>query len=204
MFEQVRDLAARDDAEHGDQPEYRRDARKSVLFRATIYPADLFADVIIQDVSLTGVMGESDIEMQIGQTIHLTTDERSFYPGVVRWTRGRRFGLQFNEAQTLFGAADLDLQHGDGEGQLPRAERIALGISAKLVVGRPPRPATVRNISRFGMQLETSSGFAPGHRLLVKLNHESPIHGRVQWSKEGKIGLKSFEPMPAMNQNRFV
>jgi hypothetical protein len=204
MLEHIRDFAARDDAEHGDRLEHRRDARKSVLFRATIYPVDIFADVIIRDVSQTGVMGESDIEMQIGQTIHLSADAKSFHPGVVRWTRGRRFGLQFNEAQALFGAGDLDLQHGDSEGQLPRAERIALSISAGLVVGRPPRPATVRNISRFGMQLETSSGFAPGHRLLIKLSHESPIHGRVQWIKDGRIGLKSFEPMPAMSQNRFV
>jgi len=176
--------------------EHRRDARKSVLFRATIYPVDTYADVIIRDVSRTGVMGESDIEMHIGQTVHLSADEKAFHPGVVRWMRGRKFGLQFDEAQTLFGIGDLDLQHGDIEGQQPRAERIALSISARLAFGRPPRPATVRNISRFGMQLVSSSGFAQGQCLLIKVSHDPPIHGRVQWSKEGTIGLKAFEPIP--------
>jgi len=196
MLQQFRDFGACDDSGRGNRMEHRRDARKSVLFRATIYPVDVYADVIIRDVSQTGVMGESDIEMHIGQTIHLSADEKSFHPGVVRWTRGRKFGLQFDEAQSLFGIGDLDLQHGDIEGQQPRAERIALSISARLAFGRPPRPATVRNISRFGMQLVSSSGFAPGQCLLIKVSHDPPIHGRVQWSKDGSIGLKSFEPIP--------
>jgi hypothetical protein len=203
MLEQIRDFAARHDLAHANMAEHRRDARKSVLFRATIYPVDVYADVIIRDVSRAGVMGETDIEMHIGQTIHLSADDKLFQPGVVRWARGRRFGLQFSEAQAMFGVADLDLEHGDGEGQQPRAERVTLSISARLGVGRPPRPAIVRNISRFGMQLETSSGFAPGHRLLIKVNHEAPIHGRVQWSKDGRIGLKSFEPISATSQNRI-
>src|SRR5258706_10305655 len=154
MLELAREFGARDDSGRGNRMEHRRESRKSVLLRATIYPVDIYADVIIRDVSQTGLMGETDIELHIGQTIHLSADEAHFYPGVVRWTHGRRFGLEFSEAQDLFGAGDLDLQHGETEGQLPRAERITLSISARLCVGRPPRPATVRNISPFGMQLE--------------------------------------------------
>ena len=81
----------------GDKPatedpgaELRKDARKSVLLRATIYPIDVYNDVIIRDLSQTGIMGEADMELIIGQTLHLSVDDKNFQSGTVRWTRGRR------------------------------------------------------------------------------------------------------------------
>ncbi len=175
--------------------ELRRDSRKAVLLRATIYPIDVYNDVIIRDMSQTGIMGESDIELIIGQTLHLSLDDKTFQSGTVRWTRGRRFGLHFDDPLALFGGDNVVVEHGAVDGQRPRSRRVNLNLAARLSAGRPPRPAVVRNISRSGLQLETSTGLAQGQRLLVKINQNPPIHGRVQWAEGKRIGVKSFEPI---------
>ncbi|MDB5706353.1 MAG: hypothetical protein JWN66_3469 [Sphingomonas bacterium] len=176
----------------------RRAPRKSVLLRATIYPIDVYNDVNIRDVSQTGIMGESDIELIIGQTLHLSLDNKAFHSGTVRWTRGRRFGLHYDDPLNLLGGQFGELEHGAAEGQRPRSRRVSLDIPARLSAGRPPRPAIVRNISRSGMQLETSTGLGEGQCVLVKINRNPPIHGRVQWGEGTRIGMMSFEPIPLL------
>jgi PilZ domain len=196
MLERFRDhFSGRKPVTEDPAVELRRDSRKSVLLRATIYPIDVYNDVIIRDLSQTGIMGESDIELIIGQTLHLSVDEKTFQSGTVRWTRGRRFGLHFDDPLTLFGGENVEVEHGAAEGQRPRSRRVNLDIAARLSAGRPPRPAVVRNLSRSGMQLETCTGLGQGQRLLVKINQNPPIHGRVQWAEGMRIGLKSFEPI---------
>ena len=196
MLERFRDhFNGRKPATEEPGIEQRQDSRKAVLLRATIYPIDVYNEVIIRDLSQTGIMGESDIELIIGQTLHLSVDDKTFQSGTVRWTRGRRFGLHFDEPLILFNGENVGVEHGETEGQRPRSRRVNLDIAARLSAGRPPRPAVVRNISRSGMQLETSTGLGQGQRLLVKINQNPPIHGRVQWNQGMRIGMKSFEPI---------
>ena len=175
-----------------DKPNERRTAkRKSVLLRATIYPIDVFCDARIRDVSATGLRAETDAELAIGQTIHLTTDEHNYHAGVVKWVRDREFGLDLANANKIFGGKSSDMDHGDREGHQPRAPRSKINVTARVVTGRPPRPAIVRNMSAGGMLLETSPVLKTGQHLVIRVGNSPPIYGHAQWSEEGKIGFKA-------------
>lgn len=172
--------------------------RKKVLFRATIYPIDVFCDARIRDVSATGLKGEADVELAIGQTLHISADECSFHAGVVRWIRDREFGLDLANAQHIFGGNSNDMDHGHREGHHPRAPRSKTNAVARIVAGRPPRPATVRNLSATGMLLDTSPGLKAGQHLVVRIGNAAPVYGRAQWSEEGKIGFKAASPISVL------
>lgn len=180
-----------DDNEPSEAIDRRAALRKAVLFRATIYPIDVFCDARIRDVSATGLKGEADVELAVGQTLHITTDERTYHAGIVRWVRDRVFGLDLPNACAIFGGQSNNVEHGDREGQYPRAPRAKLNATARLVAGRPPRPATVRNLSATGMLLDTSPGIKPGQHLVVRVGNSPPIYGRAQWCGDAKVGFKA-------------
>ncbi|MFC3579282.1 PilZ domain-containing protein [Sphingomonas hylomeconis] len=169
--------------------------RKAVYLRATIYPIDVFADARIQDLSATGARGRADVELAIGQTLHLTLDERSYHTGQVKWTRNRNFGFAVPHAAAIFGILPADMDHGSVEGHRPRSPRIKVDIAARLVGGRPPQPAIIRNISASGILLNTSPGISPGQHLVVQVDDAPTLYGRVQWSDAGRIGLKTQQTL---------
>lgn len=198
MLKRLRKALSEDTADGSGGIEKRRHARRSVLLRATVFPIDVYTDVIVRDISERGLMGEADIELSVGQLLHLSFDEKAYHTGSVRWTKGRRFGLALNsELRGTLVPSDLD--HGSEDGHMPRARRLSLAIPARLSTGRPPRPATVRNLSQSGMLLDTSSGLLTGQHVLIQLGNRPLIAARVQWSDGGKIGVKSVEPIPTLS-----
>lgn len=66
---------------------------------------------------------------------------------------------------------------------------------AHFVMGRPPRPAIIRNLSESGMLLDTGLGLRPGQDLIVRFGNIAPIYGHVRWSENGKIGFKTQLPI---------
>lgn len=175
----------------------RRARRRSVFLRASIYPIDTVCDARIRDVSVTGLMGETDLELTIGQTLHLTADERNYYSGKVRWILDRRFGIDLPQASAIFGHSTGAIDYGNEETHFPRAPRFRLDAAVRLLAGRPPRPAIVRNLSEHGMLLDTGPGLKPGQSLIVRIGNAPLLYGRTQWSKDGRIGFRTQQPVGA-------
>ena len=199
LLEKVRDIFSPGETCAAIETDRRDSRRRAVLLRASIYPIDVFSDVIVRDASQTGIMGDADAELAIGQTIHLSLDERTYHSGVVRWTRGRRFGLELPRALAIFASRTSTIDHGYREGHAPRAGRVKLNVCARLSAGRPPRPATVRNVSGMGMLLDTGPGLLAGQHLVVRLGQCPAIYGRVQWSRDGKIGIRATTPISVLS-----
>ncbi|NIJ25214.1 PilZ domain-containing protein [Sphingomonas japonica] len=175
--------------------ERRRAKRTSVFLQATVYPIDVFSEAWVHDVSMAGLKGETDVELAVGQTLHVTTDEKAYHTGVVKWTAGRLFGFSLPGAAAIFGQASDIIDHGDDEGHHPRPYRIDTDLTARLLGGRAPRPATVRNLSSGGMLIETSPGLLPGQHLVVRIGNSPAIYGRVQWRSANLVGLRSDTPI---------
>lgn len=186
-----RDIAAAEQLQ-----DLRKDRRHKVLLQASIYPIDTYCDILIRDVSETGLSAETDVQLDVGQSVHLSFDEKAFFTGVVRWVRGRRFGLEFKDAVTF--PIGVDIDHGFAEGHRPRSHRVSLNLTGRLNTGRPPRPATVRNVSRLGMLIETSTGLVTGQHLLVRLGKRPLVSGRVQWVRGGKVGVQTSREISAL------
>jgi len=174
--------------------ERRRAMRKSVLLRATIYPVDLISEVRIRDVSATGARGEAPVELSVGQIVHLTADDLAYHPAIVRWSQGLGFGLELSNAVEIFTGVNQDVDHGNAEGHSPRAVRVQLDCTARLLTSRPPRPAMVRNVSDTGMLIDSGPGLAEGQQLLVRVGNCPPVFGRTQWYHDGKIGIRTTSP----------
>jgi hypothetical protein len=177
--------------------EQRQHRRHTVLFNASIYPIDVYRDIIIHDASPTGVMGEADIELEVGQTIHLSLDEKTFHSGAVQWARGRHFGINLQDRLKISGLSDR-IDEGYETSHKPREERVGLRLAARLYTSQPPHPATVKNLSRRGMLLETSPDLLVGQQLLVRVSDRPLISGRIQWSHEGRIGLATEIEVPLL------
>lgn len=194
LLKQLRDYLAQPRAESGaelDHAERRAARRRTVYLHATVYPIDVFCDVRICDASATGVKGEANVELSVGQIMHITTDEHSYHPGTVKWVFGRQFGLDLPNALQMFDVETESFDHGISEGHRPRLLRQQIDVTARLLAGRPPRPATIRNVSSTGMLLDTGPGLRPGQHIIVKAGSAPCVYGRTQWAGNGKIGFKA-------------
>jgi hypothetical protein len=174
----------------GDPMEQRRHRRHTVMLRATLYPIDMCRDIIVHDVSLTGIQGETDIELTLGQVLHLSFDETVFQEGVVKWVKGARFGLKLEE-QIALPVVPAEYETTDDPLQQPRARRVGLNLGARIAAGRPPRPAMVRNVSATGMMIETSPGLLEGQSVILRIPGSPNTLGRVQWTSGPQLGIKT-------------
>jgi hypothetical protein len=168
----------------------RGSVRASVFLPATIFLIDRVLEARIHNASASGLMGEADVELSIGQLVHLTFDAPHYQAGSVQWTTGRRFGLALKNALALITGQSKTWQEDDGVYKA-RAARVVLDVPAQLYVSKPPRPATVRNISETGMLLDCGPDLRPGQQLLVAIRGRGCVPGRVQWVHDGKVGFRS-------------
>jgi hypothetical protein len=183
--------AKSDDQAAADQ---RRHPRRPVTMDALIYPIDFFCDVVIQNVSSAGFMSETDVELDVGEIVHLTLDDKGYQTATVKWTEGRQFGAFFEIPLARDGAGD-EMDSGTSENHRPRQRRIAMQVPARVCLGRPVQPAVVRNLSQSGMLLEVDPGLLKGQRVLVKLGNRPLIAGSIKWTEQGRVGVASVEPI---------
>jgi len=175
----------------------RRDRRHKVSIAASLHPIDVYQDVVIHDVSSTGLMGDCATAVEVGQTLFVSLDEKAYVSGVVRWTKGQQFGLDLDDPLDLAGIP-RDVDHGDAIGHKARAERVKLNVPARLHFGQATRPATVRNISRHGMAIEAGEGLLKGQRVLVRIRDRQLVPGHVQWNGDGRVGIATIAEVPIL------
>ncbi|GGB65695.1 hypothetical protein [Blastomonas aquatica] len=181
-----------------DPSERRTSRRRTVFLHATVYPVDVFCDVRICDASAMGVKGEANVELSVGQVMHITTDELTYHAGTVKWVLGRQFGLNLPNALQMFDVDPEYVDHGMYEGHQPRPLRQQINATARLLAGRPPRPATIRNVSSTGMLIDTGPGLRPGQHIIVKAGNAPCVYGRIQWAAAGKIGFKAYNAISTL------
>lgn len=178
-----------------------RAPRTPVFIGAALYPIDVFCDAQIRDLSADGLialMGETEVDLAVGQALHVTIDEQFYHLGIVKWTQDRRFALDLPNADAIFGH---DFGDGDGApdaGQHSPGLHIRYDASVRIVAGGPPIAATVRNLSSAGMLLDTTPGLMPGQHIVVKAQDMLPIYGRAEWTSGRSIGLKARHPISHM------
>ncbi|WP_303539881.1 PilZ domain-containing protein [Sphingomonas natans] len=177
--------------------EKRRHRRHKVRLAASLHPIDVYQDVVINDASRSGLMGESDIEVEVGQTLFVSLDELTFVSGTVRWTKGRQFGLDLDDPLNLPGLAP-ETDHGSEIGHKPRADRVKLDLPARVHFEQSTRPVTIRDLSRHGMAMEAGEGLLKGQQVLVRIRDRPLIPGRIQWNGGGRIGISSNAEVPLL------
>jgi len=192
ILNRLRAFLSDSDGKAGIVEDQRRDKRHSVLLHATVYPIETYGDAVVHELSDEGLIGESAINLAVGQVAHLTLLE-STLTGTVLWTRGSRFRLSHTDTGETWPIFS-ELDQGYPEDESSRACRA--NMSAVLLAGQPPERVLVRNVSRRGMLLDGAKGLERGQHLLVNIGTRGIVSGTVRWRHaSGKVGIETEEPI---------
>lgn len=134
-----------------------RSNRRYVTRRSLSLPSrlgDTNAEVIVRDISLTGVLVESSAELAAGETLLLDLPERGETPVKVVWSCGNFFGCAFElsipaavvsaallkspvPAPVIAPAAPGETLHGEEavEDEAPKDDRYPLRVRASVILG---------------------------------------------------------------------
>jgi hypothetical protein len=181
---------ARDPAE--DPADRRQDPRRKVLLKAELYPIIGYADVVVKNVSRTGLSGETGAVLQVSQPLFVSLDGVSFHLGTVRWVRGRRFGLSLEQAFAIFGLED-EMDAGSSSGHQNRARRHDIEAPGRIALCSRRHDSTARDVSQSGLKLETDALVAVRQQVLIKIKDRPIILACVQWCQNGMVGVRTAE-----------
>jgi len=156
--------------------------RKRVYLKADAIAVELDAGADIINMSETGLTGETDARIIVGEHVEVSFSGLYYLPARVRWVHGRRFGLTLLAPPPVIGAADNDLTR-----------------NIRLFVGQSSRRAVVRNVSSAGLQIETDLPLRNGQPVLVKVLNGWSILTRVAWVDGIRAGVSMVEPVDLMS-----
>lgn len=181
----------------------REERHRNIVETAIVHFRRKKYEVPVVNVSSGGVMIQTDIEPWIGESVEIQFADCNRTKCVVRWIRGDRMGLEFNDETTIIGpasiqdyiirrlrgdeAAESELDRSSKPNREPRHNLIWI---ATLHCNHDSIPARIRNISSEGAMVETKHKFEVGTELLLDLDEAGTAFAKVRWAKGGQIGLR--------------
>lgn len=156
--------------------------RKRVYLKADAIAVELDVPAELLNLSETGMTGETDARIIVGEHVEVSFSGLHYTPATVRWVHGRRFGLKLLAPPPVIGTTDNDLLR-----------------EVRLIVGQTSRRAVVRNVSSSGLQIESDLPLRPGQQLLVKVLNGWTIMTTVAWAEGIRAGLAMIEPVDLIN-----
>jgi hypothetical protein len=173
------------------------------LTGALIYFRRRKYEVTVINVSAGGAMVEAEIGPRIGEQIEIQFGDCNRTKCAVRWVRGTRIGLEFQQETTIIGSSSIQdfiirrLRGDEAEAEptekdtkASRAARHGLIWTGTLHCNHDSVPARLRNISAEGAMVETSQSFAVGAEVFLDLDEGGTAFAKVAWSEGGQMGLK--------------
>lgn len=181
------------DQENEASPEDRRtDPRQKVLLKADAFPVEGYAEVTVKNISKTGLSGETDAALEVDAPLLFCIEGNEFHLGLVRWVRGRKFGLDLDNALGIFGLEN-EIDHGFLPTHRPRPRRYDVDVTGRIALTPRLHRITVRDVSRSGLCLEAPLSLAAHQQVIVRLRNRPLMLASVQWTAGGKVGVKTAE-----------
>lgn len=172
----------------------RRESRQRVLLRAELHVVDRQSDVLVTDLSRSGLRGMTDLSLCIGQTVFVSLDDFTHCSGTVRWTEGRRFGIKFNSLLDVLPDSTVT-----DAGQMPahqeRMPRTPTSFKAKICLCVSSCRAKIRNVSKSGMMVEAELPLRKYQQLLVNLSDGKILTADVRWVEGERVGVQLSSPV---------
>lgn len=186
------------DAPQGDSLSKRKESRQRVLLRATVHVVRLQNDLLVTDISRSGLRGMTDIDLRVGQLAYISLDALTHVAGSIRWFQDGRFGMKFSKLlDVLPECAHVDMGHlPDHQERMPRT---ATRLRAKLSLSSWSSPARIRNVSKTGMMIETDLPVTLGQQLLVNLSDGKIVDANVKWVQGDRVGIELATPVSILH-----
>jgi len=175
----------------------RTEPRSKVLLKGNAYPVEGYADLVIRNVSRTGLAGETDAPLQVDGPLLFSISGSTFHAGVVRWVRGRRFGLDMADALAILGLEN-EVDEGFLPSHQPRAQRHEVEVTGRVALANRCVRVTIRDVSQSGLCLDGPLQLPERQQVIVELRDRPLILGSVQWAGGGKVGVRTAERMQTL------
>jgi hypothetical protein len=170
----------------------RVERRNKVLLKGDVFPVEGYAELVVTNVSRTGLSGETDAPLEVDGHLLFSLEDNRFHLGVVRWVKGRRFGADMTDALAILGLED-DVDTGFLPTHQPRPRRHNVELYGRIAIATRVARATVRDVSRSGLCLEGPLQLPERQQVIVRLRDRPLIMASVQWAGGGKVGVKTAE-----------
>jgi hypothetical protein len=160
---------------------------------AAIHHSGTRRECVIRKISALGAMLGCDFAAALGDKValELATGQRA--PGKIAWTDGREVGVQFDDPIDLIALLNRKLVSQDRERRtMPRLE---VRCSAHVKYGEHFWPASLRNISASGLQLEADELPAVGTYVSVLVEGLIIPPGEVIWRRGKLAGIEILEEL---------
>lgn len=186
------------DAEIAQSMSKRKESRQRVLLRAQVHVVRLQSDLLVTDISRSGLRGATDINLRVGQTAFISLDDLTHVAGSIRWIQDGRFGMKFSKMLDVLPAcAHVDLGHlPDHQERMPRT---ATRLKARLSLSSWSSGARIRNVSKTGMMIETDLPVIPEQQLLINLSDGKIFDAKVKWIEGDRVGIQLATPVSILH-----
>lgn len=186
------------DAEIAQSTSKRKENRQRVLLRAQVHVVRLQSDLLVTDISRSGLRGATDINLRVGQTAFISLDDLTHVAGSIRWIQDGRFGMKFSKMLDVLPAcAHVDLGHlPDHQERMPRT---ATRLKARLSLSSWSSGARIRNVSKTGMMIETDLPVIPEQQLLINLSDGKIFDAKVKWIEGDRVGIQLATPVSILH-----
>ena len=158
-----------------------------------IYHSGVRKDCVIRKISALGATVGSDINPALGDkvSIEIATGQRP--SGKIAWKGRDEIGVRFDDSIDVIALLNRQLVSQARERRtMPRLE---VRATAHVKSGEQFRPATLRNISANGLQLEGDDLPRPGTFVSVFVDGINVPPGEVIWARNNLAGIELFEEL---------
>lgn len=186
------------DAEIAQSMSKRRENRQRVLLRAQVHVVRLQSELMVTDISRSGLRGATDINLRVGQAAFISLDDLTHVAGSIRWIQDGRFGMKFSKMLDVLPAcAHVDLGHlPDHQERMPRT---ATRLKARMSLSSWSSAARIRNVSKTGMMIETDLPVIPDQQLLINLSDGKIFDAEVKWVEGDRVGIQLATPVSILH-----
>jgi len=147
--------------------------------------------VRVRNVSAGGIMAETGLPLQVGESVSMDLCSQSI-PGTVVWIREGLAGIKFDQTVDL---GELLAGRKPRHGFRPRPPRLQVKCRASLRVDKVYYTVDVHDISLGGMKVEPIEEYCVGKPVVVVVESLRPIRGEVRWYSDRRAGIVFDEPL---------
>lgn len=177
----------------------REENRQRVLLRAHIHVVHLQSELMVTDISRSGLRGTTELNLCVDQQAYVSLDTVTHVAGSIRWTQGRRFGMKFSKLLDDLPEC-AQIRHGPLPVVQARLPRPADPLKARLSLCNWSSTARIRNVSKTGMMVEAELPVIPGQQLLVHLSDGKIFDATVKWVEGDRAGIRLAAPAAILNR----
>ena len=189
------------------------DRQPNVVESAILTVRETLQDVRVANVSPSGAMVTTGIELFIGEPVEITFPDCDRLRASVRWVKEGKAGVEFDQQTDIIASTPvrdaisrpylaLVEQGSEPQQRRSRPARVGLVWNGELDVDGAQSIVRLRNISSGGAMLDCDRDIAVGSPASLDLADAGRIDAEVRWVRGGQVGIRFNETFDLQRLSR--